>query len=132
VSVGNSREIVGGMRVRANISWPLARLTVDETGSVTIGPHWRWVRFFAPTYGFRLENVEHIDVVMGAVGGWPGIQFILTAPAKPTLRRGLFALLWPRSTRRPIFWIRPAELDRALSLLPTGSVTRSNRKVWTS
>jgi hypothetical protein len=120
------------MRVRANISWPLARMIVAEEGSVTIGPHWMWVRFFAPTYSFLVDNVDHVDVVVGAVGGWPGIQFWLDAPVAPTLRRGLFALLWPRRTSKPIFWIRQAEVDRALSFLPEASITKSRRRVWIS
>jgi len=96
---------VGGLRERANASWPLCRLRLGEHG-VVLEPTWGWLGFLAPTYAFPWEQVAGVYPVQGALFGSGGIRFELKESI-PATKRHWMARLWPRSATHPIFWCFP-------------------------
>ncbi len=103
---GREHSWVGGVRQRANATWPLCRLAMDA-GGVTIGPSTKLLALFMPTYAIPWPRVAHVATTRGDLFGTFGVRFHLAEPVKATRRMGL-AVLWPAAAHEPVFWARHA------------------------
>jgi hypothetical protein len=115
-SVGG-HSFLGGLRAGGwGATWPLIRLAMDESGA-TIAPASRWLDVLLPTYEFRWDDVQEVDLAAGLFGGPSGIRFVLKGPAR-SARRYSLPRIWPVPVRRPAVWLPPGDLDRAFARVP--------------
>ena len=128
VGVSGESEFVGGLRAGGlGATWPLARLGVGADG-VTIAPTWRWAGILIPRFALSWDDIRSIDIAAGPLGARQGIRFVLKHRVDRSQRSG-FAAIWPWAifVWRPMVWLPPGAIDRALALLPPGIPTRTRR-----
>ncbi len=126
----SGRELVtvtGGLRARANASWPLVTLEVNHD-SIKLGPTWRALGFFVPVYSSRIADIRSIELVRGVMGS-RGIKFVFGRDVQARHRWG-WGLLWPKSRQSVIFWTRRADLERVVEALPRELIRTNLRRIW--
>lgn len=117
-------EWIGGLRERANASWPFCRLRIHDD-LCTLEPTWGWLAIIEPTYEFTWDDIDSVFVIRGAMFGSTGIRFKLKQPVAAK-RQTAFAKLWPHNARHPIFWCSPKMVDLILRAVPEGLVERNS------
>ena len=121
-------EFVGGLRAGVlGATWPLARLTLGADG-LSIAPTWRWLGLLIPSFDLSWSDVRRVEVTVGPLGIEQGIRFVLKHRVDRSQRRW-FACVWSWAifVWRPMVWIRPRDIDRAIEMLPPEIPRRRRR-----
>jgi hypothetical protein len=118
--------IASGLRVGI-ASWaaPVLRLSLTEEG-VTVGPLWRCLSVFLPTYTFRWDDTRQIVLIVGWSGSVRGFRFVLAEPARAERQHAL-AYLWPRRAKRVVVYLRPNAGSAALAFVPSRVPTQKRQ-----
>lgn len=117
------RSWIGGLRESGNASWPMCRLSMDNTG-LTFEPSAAWLAWVLPTYRVRWSEIASIRPARGALLGSHGVRFELHGPVS-ALRRPRIPGLWPASARHPVFWCFGRDRDAILAAVPDRSLVES-------
>jgi hypothetical protein len=120
--------LTGGLRERADASWPLARLEISSVG-IRIGPSTRILDWLVPTYLVSWSELESVRLIPPIL--WlPGVEVVPREPVEAEKRIGA-AKLWPRYGRHPMFWIRRRDVPRLeAALRPRVALQRSSKRRW--
>jgi hypothetical protein len=114
-----TRSWIGGLRERANATWPMCRLRLDD-GGISLEPSAAWLGWFVPTYRVPGSSMARVSPARGLFGSG-GVRFQL-ADQVPAQRRNGLAKLWPASTRHPVFWCSAKQRDAILAAVPDRSL----------
>jgi hypothetical protein len=112
---------IGGLRERANPTWPMCRLRMDEQG-IVLEPSSPLFAWLLPVYRIPWASVATVSATHGTFGSI-GIRFSLVAPVAAARRAGA-AVLWPELATHPIFWCSRRQRDEILASVPNGSLVR--------
>lgn len=120
---------LGGMWERVNAGGPVVRLELDGEGVRLQGAR-QFLRAVIPTYAFRWADVAGVEEVAFATFGGRGVRFVLKHPVRAEHRR-LFARLWPRQLRHPVFWPTKVSTADILAHVPKNiEVKAQTRRLW--
>jgi hypothetical protein len=116
-----TRSWIGGLRERANATWPMCRLRLDQ-GGICLEPSAAWLGWLVPTYRVPWSSVARASPAQGVFGSG-GVRFQLKDPVQAQRRHGL-AKLWPASARHPLFWCSIKQRDAILAAVPDRSLVQ--------
>ena len=118
-----TRSWIGGLRERANATWPMCRLGMDDRG-ISLEPSAAWLGWLVPTYTVPWSSVAMVSPARGLLGSG-GVLFQLKNQV-PAQRRNGLAKLWPASARHPVFWCSVKQRDAILAAVPDQSLVQGD------